>query len=261
MRSLDTYNWLLRQLEGSFKEVTSLKPQPWIKIIGNSVFLDILPRKTKPPPSPPLTALPKELMAKTNWRLRAERTVKAFTKFYNNAALVVATHTRKIRLLAHSSSDNPGVGLAAHNCFYVTQKQMKDSFESLLKDYGKGYENKIKMIHKLSKPLHLDAGTEEWLEENLETWNKSLLAFVPEWGKILLQSNLINTAMAQLELNEPIGLVQFIQGVVEVPELDDNSQSSRSPSVEESEEETVDSKDRYEEPHSAEAERAKPKVI
>ena len=200
-------------------------------------------------------------MAKTNWRLRAERTIKAFTKFYNNAALVIATHSRKIRLLAHSSSVNPGVGLAAHNCFYGTQKQMKDSFESLLKDYGKGYENKITMIHKLSKSLHLDAGTDEWLKENLETWNTSLHAFVPQWGKILRTSNLINTAVAQLEANEQSGLVQFIQGVMEVPELDDNSQDSRSPSIEESEEETVDSKDRYEESPSAEAEEAKPKVI
>ena len=138
---------------------------------------------------------------------------------------------------------------------------MKDSFESLLKDYGKGYENKITMIHKLSKSLHLDAGTDEWLKENLETWNTSLHAFVPQWGKILRTSNLINTAVAQLEANEQSGLVQFIQGVMEVPELDDNSQNSRSPSVEESEEETVDSKDRYEESPSAEAEKAKPKVI
>ena len=157
--------------------------------------------------------------------------------------------------------DIPGVGLDDHNCFYLPQEKIKDTFEDLINGYGRSYENKIKMIYQLSKPLHLEAGTEKWLEENLKTWNDTLVAFMPEWGKILQQSNMINSAMAMLEKHEPIGLVKFIQGVVAIPDLGENSQSSQNPSIEETEEDTVDSGDRYEQPLSAEAEKAETKKV
>ena len=46
-----------------------------------------------------------------------------------------------------------------------------------------------------------------------------------------------------------------------IPDLGENSQSSQNPSIEETEEDTVDSGDRYEQPLSAEAEKAETKKV